>query len=286
MARPLRIEFPNALYHVTSRGNARQKIFLNDYDRKDFLKILGIAVARFHWLVYAYCLMDNHYHIVVETPDANLSRGMRQLNGEYAQLFNWWHKKIGHVFQGRYKAILVEKESYFLEVCRYVVLNPVRARVVLGPEKWKWSSYGATLGKDKPVRNLTADVLLGHFGTDQRSAIREYKEFINDGINGPSIWDDLKGQIILGDDDFVDRISRMLDRDKEDMIEIPRVQRYVGRPLLEDLFRNVANMDKYRVQQLTHEAYHNGYTMQQIAKQLGVHYATVSRWIRQAEDNM
>ena len=136
------------------------------------------------------------------------------------------------------------------------------------------------------VRNLNVGVLLAYFSLDEQSAIRGYREFINDGINGPSIWDDLKGQVLLGSDDFVDRISHMLDPDKENMIEIPRVQRYVGRPSLEELFRNIVDADRRRTRQLTLEAYHHGYTMQQIAEQLGVHYATVSRWIKLAENNV
>ena len=133
MARPLRIEFEGALYHVTSRGNARQHIFLHDSDRKKFFDVLADVVERFQWICHAYCLMDNHYHLVIETPEANLSRGMRQLNGVYTQVFHRRHGRVGHLFQGRYKAILVEKESYLLELAKYVVLNPVRAGLVSYP---------------------------------------------------------------------------------------------------------------------------------------------------------
>ena len=130
MARALRIEYPDAVYHITSRGNARNEIFADDQDRDNFLTVLGVVVKRYNWLCHAYCLMDNHYHLMIETPDANLSRGMRQLNGVYTQKYNWRHSKTGHIFQGRYKSILVEKENYLLELCRYVVLNPVRANMV------------------------------------------------------------------------------------------------------------------------------------------------------------
>ena len=146
MSRPLRIEYPGAVYHVTSRGDARRPIFCDDKDRLLFLEVLASIVSRFHWLCHAYCLMNNHYHLIVETPEGNLSRGMRQLNGVYTQRFNRRHRKPGHVFQGRYKAIVVEKESYLLELCRYVVLNPVRAKAVETPEAWNWSSYRATAG--------------------------------------------------------------------------------------------------------------------------------------------
>ncbi len=130
MARPLRIEYSGAVYHVTSRGNARSDIFHSDHNREEFLFILDTVVRRFNWLCHAYCLMDNHYHLLIETPDGNLSLGMRQLNGIYTQKYNYLHGKTGHVFQGRYKAILVDKESYLLELSRYVVLNPVRAKMI------------------------------------------------------------------------------------------------------------------------------------------------------------
>ena len=146
MARPLRIEFPGALYHLTARGNARQAIFLDDGDRRGFLDLLGRTCKRLEWRCWAWCLMTNHYHLVVETPQANLGRGMRQLNGVYSQAFNRIHGRVGHLFQGRYKAILVEREAHLLEVCRYVVRNPVRAGLVAEPGAWPWSSYRATAG--------------------------------------------------------------------------------------------------------------------------------------------
>src|SRR4029077_14091805 len=135
MARPLRIEYDGALYHVTSRGNDRKAIFKNDRDRELFLNTLAQVTERFHWICYAYCLMNNHYHLVIETPDGNLSKGMRQFNGVYTQAFNKRHGRVGHVFQGRFKAILVQKDTHFVEVCRYVVLNPVRAKTVRHPRQ-------------------------------------------------------------------------------------------------------------------------------------------------------
>jgi REP element-mobilizing transposase RayT len=126
MARPLRLQFPGAVYHLTSRGNARQKVFLTDADRELFLNTLTRVVRRYDWVCHAYCLMANHYHLLVETPKANLSIGMRQLNGIYTQSFNRRHNRTGHLFQGRFKAILVERKSHLLELCRYIVLNPAR----------------------------------------------------------------------------------------------------------------------------------------------------------------
>ena len=147
MSRPLRLEFPGALYHVTARGNARADIFLDDEDRDRFLLLLKDEIIQQGWRCYAWCLMDNHYHFLIETPEANLSRGMQRLNGRYTQSFNRIHQRVGHIFQGRYKAILVEKESHLLELCRYIVLNPVRAGMVDDVSQWQWSSYHDTLEK-------------------------------------------------------------------------------------------------------------------------------------------
>jgi putative transposase len=119
MSRPLRIEFPGALYHVTSRGNAQAAIYDDDADRQAFLDLITHVVQRYRWLCHAYCLMDNHYHLVIETPEGNLSQGARQLNGIYTQRYNRRHRRVGHLFQGRYKAILVERDCYLLELCRY-----------------------------------------------------------------------------------------------------------------------------------------------------------------------
>ena len=155
MARPLRIEFPGAIYHVTSRGNAHQAIVEDDADRFEFFAVLTGVLERYGWLCHAYCLMDNHYHLMVETPDGNLARGMARLNGLYTQRFNRRHQRIGHLFQGRYKAILVERESYLLELCRYLVLNPVRAGLVRRAAAYRWSSYRATAG-DEPAPTARA----------------------------------------------------------------------------------------------------------------------------------
>lgn len=282
MARPLRIEFPFALYHVTSRGNAKQDIFLNDHDRRDFLRILDAVTMRFNWLLYAYCMMNNHYHLIVETPDANLSKGMRQLNGEYAQSFNWWHNRVGHVFQSRYKAILVDEENYLLEVCRYVVLNPVRANFVLDPGEWQWSSYQATMGEGRSLRNLAINQLLVRFGSVTKSARQTYAEFVQEGIGSGVIWDFLRGQVFLGDENFVRRVSEKL-RDKKDIQEIPRIQRYVERPSLDELLGQKVHANKRAVRSGILEAYHCGYTMSEIAERLGVHYTTVSRALRALE---
>ena len=164
MARPLRIVFSGALYHMTSRGDGREDIYLDDDDRNRWLEVLGDVHDRFNWVVHAYCLMSNHYHLIAETPDGNLAQGMRQLNGVFTQRFNRAHQRVGHVFQGRYKSILVERDAYLLELARYVVLNPVRARMVRTADEWPWSSYRATSGLSSAPNWLNVTWTLAAFG--------------------------------------------------------------------------------------------------------------------------
>jgi len=185
MTRPLRIEFEGAVYHITSRGNARQAIFLDEEDFTDFLRVLCSVVKRYHFILHTYCLMNNHYHLLIETPYGNLSRGMRQLNGLYTQRFNQRHQRVGHLFQGRYKAILVDKDNYLLELCRYVVLNPVRAKIVKDPKDWRWSSYQATTGY-KGIPCLTTDWILSQFAREQKAASILYQTFVLSGIKEES----------------------------------------------------------------------------------------------------
>jgi putative transposase len=148
MSRPLRLEFEGAFWHITSRGNERKDIFRQDDDRLEFLSLLATAVKRFRWRLHEFCLMTNHYHLVIETPFRTLAKGMHWLNSEYARIFNKRYKRVGHLFQGRYKSILVDEQNYLDEVRRYTVLNPVRARMVSGPAEYQWSSYRAHAGLD------------------------------------------------------------------------------------------------------------------------------------------
>ena len=208
MARPLRLEFAGALYHLTSRGDHREKIYLDDQDRRTFLDLLGKEIFQQHWFCYAYCLMDNHYHLLIETPEANLVRGMRRLNGVYTQSFNRRHARIGHVFQGRYKAILVDKENYLMELCRYIVLNPVRAKIVATAEKWPWSSYRANAGESVCPKWLAAEKVVSLF-SGRRSS---YRRFVSEGIARESIWEHLSGQIYLGEEEFLGRMQNIVDR--------------------------------------------------------------------------
>jgi len=281
MARPLRIEYSGAVYHITSRGNARKKIYRDDQDRENFLGVLGTVIKRYNWLCHAYCLMDNHYHLIIETPDANLSAGMRHLNGVYTQLYNRRHRRPGHIFQGRYKAILVDKDNYLLELCRYVVLNPVRAKLIELPELWEWSSYAATAGLKKVPEYLSVDWIRGVFGATRKIAQKHYREFVKEGINGKSPWGEIHGQILLGEESFVETFKDLLG-DKEAIKEIPRQQRYAGRTTLKEIFRKRRSTEISGRNQGIHNAHiRYGYTLKEIADHLGIHYTTVSKVIKE-----
>lgn len=276
MARPLRIEFKGAFYHITSRGNAQQAIFLDEKDFTDFLRVLCSVVKRYHFLLHTYCLMNNHYHLLIETPEANLSKGMRQLNGLYTQRFNKRHKRVGHLFQGRYKAILVDKDNYLLELSRYIALNPIRAKIVKDLKDYKWSSYQATIGH-KGIPCLTTDWLLSQFGNKQKAS-GQYQAFVLSEIKAESPLKAIKGQLFLGQDNFIDEIKHLI-RGKEKLKEITREQRYVTRPPLNEIFK-----DKKSKEEAMYEAcLKYGYTLKDIAEYIGVHYTTVSKVIKRIE---
>lgn len=277
MARPLRIEYDGAVYHVTSRGNERRRIYRDDEDRGLFLSILQRVNEKYHWYCHAYCLMDNHYHLVIETPDGNLAKGMRQLNGVYTQAYNKRKGRVGHLFQGRYKAIVVEKEGHLLEICRYVVLNPVRAKAVKKAKEWRWSSYRGTAGLEAPHPCLTVDWVLGQFGTKRTSARKKYEAFIFGGMHVASPWESVRGQIVLGDERFTEKM-RQLVGDREEVQEIPKGQRYLNRPRLKELFNEDPGENKKRRNDVVREAIElYGYRQSEVASFLGMHYTTVSR---------
>jgi REP element-mobilizing transposase RayT len=279
MARPLRIEFPGALYHITSRGDGRDDIYRGDGDRRLFLGLLTEVCERFNWWGHAYCLMTNHYHLLMETPDGNLSKGMRQLNGVYTQRFNDVHGRCGHVFQGRYKAIIVEKDAYLQELARYIVLNPVRAGIVNWPQDWRWSSYRATTGEAPCPQWLRRDWLLSAFGATEQAAVAHYLRFVADGIEQPSPWQQLRHQVFLGSEIFVEQVRRQLPHDR-DLSEIPRAQRRPHAMSLADYAQLHPNRDAAIA-----AAYASGgYTLKQIGEYFGLHYAQVSRIARRPRD--
>ncbi len=283
MARPLRIQYPGAVYHVTGRGNERKAIFRDDVDRERFLDTLAGVNRRYHFICHAYCLMNNHYHLVLETPEGNLSKGMRNLNGVYTQAFNRRHRRPGHLLQGRYKAILVQKESHLLEVCRYVVLNPVRANATSSPEVWRWSSYRATAGRAKPHPCLTVAWVLESFGRRRTKARTAYRAFVREGMGRESIWTELQGQSLLGKADFVERFQAYAKGRQRDL-EIPRMQRHLGRPALGTLFSaRVRKMKAKRDEAIRKAVDEHGYSQKEISEHLGLHYSTISRLVSAGE---
>jgi len=271
MARPLRIQFPGALYHVTSRGNERAPIFFTDRDRLDYLAILGDVVEQYGWLCPAYCLMPNHYHLLVQTPEPNLSRGMRQLNGVYSQRLNRRHDRVGHLFQGRFKAILVERESHLLEVARYVVLNPVRAAMVRLPEEYRWSSLRATLGLERPPSWLSCAPLVRHFGSRRR-----YRDFVFEGIGLRAPWAESRGSV-LGSDDFAQSVGRHVEHGADET-EFPRVERVALHEPLGQLFPSQVLCNRTlrddRIREVSRTC---PYSLSDIARHLGLHRSTVSK---------
>jgi REP-associated tyrosine transposase len=281
MARQLRIEFAGALYHITSRGNAQEVIFLNDEDRTEFLSLLNKTCHRFNWYCHAYCLMDNHYHLLIETKTSSLSKGMKHLNGTYTQSFNRSHKRVGHVYQGRFKGILVEKQSYLLELSRYIVLNPVRARMVRTANDWQWSSYRATAGINAAHPCLTTDWLLGCFSKQRKKSQQAYRDFIQQGKNQPSPWENLKNQIYLGSSEFVEEMQCKLEPDHS-LNDIPKKQKQAA----------IKPLGYYQQQypsrsEAMAKAYLAGhYTLKEVGQHFGVSYATVSRAVKEIECDM
>jgi len=268
MARPLRLVLSNGLYHVISRGNAGGDIYLDSHDRSSFVRTLDLVVDRFGWLCHAYCLMSNHYHLLIETPKPNLPLGMRQLNGVYAQRFNRRHDRCGHLFQARYRSIFVEKETHLLATARYIVLNPIRAGICRHPQAYRWSSYRATAGSERPPTFLTTDWMLSQFGGSRRRAQEAYRAFVESEIAGAI---EIRGERV-GSMRFLRNrhgIDPPLAEIKREHIEPVR------RPLEEILSQSPQPIsDAYRV---------HGYTLREIAEYLGCHYSTISRRLRDQE---
>lgn len=283
MTRALRIQYEGAVYHVTSRGNDGQKTFNCNDDRESFLSISRTVRNRYHWIVHAYCLMDNHYHLLIETKRANLSESMRQLNGIYTQEFNRRHERRGHLFQGRYKAMICDKDEYFLNLARYIVQNPVRAGIVNDLTRYRWSSYSETTAVARKGDNLTEpDFTLSFFSHDREMAKKLYSSFVSSSKD-ENIWDNLKAGFIFGGDDFVHKVNEMVE-EEERSIEIKAIERCPARESLSDLFSSFPNT-KERNKQILIAHVEHGHKVAKIAEHLGIHYSTVSHIIREEMEN-
>jgi REP element-mobilizing transposase RayT len=241
MARPLRVEYPGAFYHVLNRGNNQEEIFLNDRDRQKFLEYLGKAHERFSIIIHTYCLMSNHFHLLVETPEPNLSRAMQWINVSYATYFNRKHGRHGHLFQGRFKAILIDADEYLKHLSRYIHLNPVRAKMVADPSNYRWSSYFAYISKERNPQFLETDRLLSNFGERKKEAKRHYKAFVEDA--NIRIFENPHKQLtegfILGDSDFVNWIRETFLSGRNDEKEVPQLRKLKPKIQLKNVVKAV-----------------------------------------------
>jgi len=241
MARPLRISYPGAYYHVTSRGNEQKDVFKSRRDREKFLDYLASATQRYGAVIHAYCLMTNHYHLLLETPEANLSQIMRHINGAYTTYFNVKRKRAGHLFQGRYKAILVEADAYAAELSRYIHLNPVKAGLVRRPEDYLWSSYRSYIGQSQAAEWLKTDFILGYFGPRGAAAGTGYRMFVEEMIDKKyeSPLQTAIGAAVLGTADFVETVTAKHVGTRRPERDVPALRHLASRPSLEEILRVV-----------------------------------------------
>jgi len=283
MARPLRIEFPGALHHVTVRSNARQPVFRSDEDRLLYLDILARTVDRWGWICHAYCLTDVRCDLLVETPEPNLSRGMRQLGGEYTQAFNRRHGQRGHIFEGRFASVVAEKENWLLELARHVVLIPVRAGLARREKDWSWSSYRATAGRAAIPAFLTVTGVLDRMGKGAKERQRRYRRFVKEGRKSGSSPCDAPAGLWLGGEDFGVRIRELIRRRRAEG-DLPRSQRRIGGSRLEDFLPKKVRKSREERNRAILKAYREGrYTQKEIGDFLGLHHVTVSRIVRDEE---
>jgi len=273
MSRPIRIQYSGAVYHIISRGNKKEAIFKNNKDFTLFLDILSEVIERYNWKLYAYCLMKNHYHLLIETIDPNLSQGMLLLNGKYTQKFNRRYDTCGHLFQGRFKAFIIDRESYLLEVVKYIILNPVNAGIVKSPSEYKWSSFNDIISNKRNI-NIDFKTILNLFENNIKNPIEQFIEFISSGDKF-DYKKNLTGKIFLGDIKFAKKVMKY-SRGAKRFKEIAKKSRFVDRPKLKEIFGRIRNIE--RRNELIYESHIKyGYSFSEIAKYLKLHYSTVSK---------
>jgi REP element-mobilizing transposase RayT len=236
MARPLRIEYPGAFYHVICRGNEKRNIFNTDSDRRKFLACLKELITRYHIKVHTYCLMNNHYHLVIETPEGNLTKVMHTLNSSYTAYFNATHKRRGHLFQGRYKAILVQADEYLHHLSRYIHVNPVRAKVAKEPHQYPWSSYRDFIGKRQTSELINTKFILSVFDKERNRAQRLYRRFVEEATDkeANNLRENIRSGFILGDSKFLGWVRDKFVKDKTDK-EIPQLRQLRRRITIEQI---------------------------------------------------
>jgi REP element-mobilizing transposase RayT len=281
MTRKLRIEYPGAIYHITSMGNEKKEIFRDDTDRNLFLRTLGEHIYKHNWICHAYCLMCNHYHVLIETVDANLSHGMRDLNGVYSQRFNRRHDRVGHLLQGRYDARLIERDQYLLQVVRYIVLNPYRANLIRSVDEWRWSNYRATAGIDPAPQWLQTNWTLSQFAKEKKQAQALYAQFVMDGIGQRSPYAEMNSRNILGSDQFIHEVWESFGT-IDDVKEYPRADRVIGRPTLDDIFQDCQSK-KERDDAIVFAQIRCGYLSTEIARHLHLGSSTIGKIVKKSK---
>ncbi len=251
MSRPLRFEFPGAVYYVTARGNAGQALFTDLEDGARFLDLLGREIAQQRWLCHAFCLLEDHYHLLIETPDPGLSRGMARLNMTYSQWFGRRHKRRGHLFEGRYRTKIVEKETWLLPLCRHIVLNPVRVEAVMRADLWRWSSYRPLAGGENPWAWLHKDWVHAQFDGDPEQG---WSRYVEQGQDAPSPWRDLRSGHYLGNEPFLAKLAAMIGGKPLD--QVPSAAADPLRPTQARIIRAVADACALRVSDLSDRKAH------------------------------
>ena len=273
MSRSIRIQYPGASYHIMSRGNDGNTIFQNTKDYNIFLETFADVLQDYNWICYAYCLMPNHYHLLVKTPDPNLSMGMRQLNGKYTQKFNIKNKKNGHLFQGRYKSLLIDMDSYQHEVIRYIALNPVRAKLVKDPSDWLWSSHRAMAGIDNNLNKcLHLSFVRNLFDHRDEYAQSNYLKYLSDRIEDDTLRDKMKNGGVLGSSEFLNKVKDYF-KEKQELKEVPIKERFAFRPELLNLFNDGIDNKIERDENIKMAYSDYGYSLSEIGRFLNLHHS-------------
>jgi REP element-mobilizing transposase RayT len=294
LARPLRIEFHNAFYHITSRGNERKAIFRTTKDREKFLNYLESAHDRYGAIIHVYCLMENHYHLLLETPRGNLSQILHHINGAYTTYFNMRHGRSGHLFQGRFKAILVEKDSYGQELSRYIHLNPVRAGLVKNPLGYRWSSYQYFIGEQREPSWLTTGWILGYFGGSGGRVYRKYREFVEEGVTKrlENPLEKVVASTFLGGEEFIRKIwEERLGGKKIDRRNIPFMREALRGPVpgeIEGVAAKVIGEDHPLYWKICVYLSHqfSGRSLEEVGRHFGIKGAAVSQMSRRFRNTL
>ncbi|MBE9516296.1 MAG: transposase [Proteobacteria bacterium] len=275
MSRPIRIEYPGAIYYVTSRTPKSVIAFRDDRDRVRFLDILAQTIKRSQWICHGYCLMEDHYHLIIETPKGNLSQGMRQVNGIYTQEYNRRYFKKGALFKGRFKTVLFDKEENLQKLARHVVLNPIRLNLADYASQYRWSSYKATAGlAEEAAAITTSDWILAQFGESQQEAQQRYQDYVNEAQAQTDPWRAVRYQLLLGSKEFIDR-------HKEFIGEPHKAKTTKTRVPLEQLFSSDANKSReMRDRDICQAHLQHGYTLTEVGRHLGLHTSTVSKILK------